>query len=238
MPAPRNPAQTHSSISKIPERTLHSVCRAPLRPHIVYNELHEDAKRLPHVADDRKHRDLDEQIAKTSLSYTKKKRKREKKTKKTTRPTYAKGYLKRPVLGSLPLRLTRRPSRRELEHDARGQKMEKNGSWDDARKGKKSDPAYLSGGRTKTQTGTRRNRTKEPATREQKKKTGTASQDGEETGHQDRFTFRFGSAGSVFGALSLLLGSGVGACEHIHFVSLCSILGSEPEGSATEPSAF
>ena len=103
---------------------------------------------------------------------------------------------KGPVLGSVLLSLTRRPSRWELERDARGQGKETSGG-------------------TK-QTGTRRGRAGEPATRNQEcPATGRPGQ-GEDKTPGQKHVSSLRSAGSWVGAL-------------------CPVLGSVPEGSAAEP---
>ena len=66
---------------------------------------------------------------------------------------------------------------------------------------------------TETQAGTRRDRAGEPATRDEKDP-GTGSQDKGEPGQQGGLTYRVENAGSLVGALSLLLGTRVVARLH------------------------
>ena len=103
------------------------------------------------------------------------------------------------------------------------------GSMPDNRKGKGAHPT-----KPNTQTGTRRDRAGEPATREQEGPR-TGSQ-GRTRGQKHDSTLRVLVLGSVQFSCCSVLGSA--PCEHRRCVSFCSVLGSAPEGSATEPSTF
>ena len=105
-----------------------------------------------------------------------------------TRKSYVEEYLKNPVLGSVPSRLTRRPS-----HPGAGTWRPRPKERNRKRK-KKTDKKHTGTGKE--------NQGTEPG-----KETRTASQDRQETGHQGHFTFRFGCDGSWVGALCSVLGS-------------------------------